>query len=59
MQLNKEQASLQRNGVIINNDDKFIHYLHKLYRSRRFKDETVIKWNNRPTAEQTYADAII
>ena len=30
-----------------------------MYRSGTFTDETVIEWNNTPTADQTYANAII
>ena len=57
--LNEEQSSLQLDGVIIGNDEKFSQYLSKLYRSGTFNDETVIAWNNKPTEYQTYANAII
>ena len=57
--LNKKQASLQLDGVTINNSDKLGHYLHKLYHRGTFTDETVIKWNNKPTADKTYANVII
>ena len=49
--LNKEQAILQLDGVIINNDKKFSHYLCKLYRRSICYDKTVIKWNNKLTAD--------
>ena len=57
--LNEEQASLQLDSVTINNNEKFIHYLRKLYCSGTFTDKAVIEWNNKPTAEQTYNNAII
>ena len=41
--LNKEQASLQLDGITINKDDKFSHYLRELYRSGTFTDETMIE----------------
>ena len=58
-QLNKEQASPQLDGVTIDNDNKFSHYLRKLYCSGTFTDEMAIECNNTPTADQTYANAII
>ena len=58
-QFNEEQASLQLDNITINNDNKFSHYLHKLYRSSTFTDESMIEWNNKVTADQTYANAII
>ena len=57
--LNEEQASLQIDGVTIENNDKFIHYLRELYCIGIFTDETVIEWNNNSTADQTYANTII
>ena len=57
--LDEEQSSLQLYGVTIDNDEKFIHYLRKLYRSGTFTDETDMEWNNIPTADQMYANAII
>ena len=57
--LNKEQASIQLDRVIIKNDEKFSHYLRELYCSGTFTEETVIEWNNKPAADQTYANAII
>ena len=56
--LNKEQAILQLDDVTIDNGDKFSQYLRKLYRSDTFTDNMVIKRNNTPTADQTYANAI-
>ena len=41
--LNEEQSSLQLDGVTISNDNKFSHYLRKLYRSGTFTDKTVIQ----------------
>ena len=57
--LNEEQASLHLDGVTIDNDDKFSHYIRELYRSDTFTDKTVIKWNNNLTTDQTYANTII
>ena len=50
---------LQLNGVIIDNNDKFSHYLRELYCSGTFNEKTVIEWENKPTEDQTYADAIM
>ena len=57
--INKEKYSLQLDRVTIDKNDKFSHYLHKLYQSGTFTDETVIEWKNKTTADQTYANAII
>ena len=55
--LDEEQAALQRNGIIIANEEKKQHYLLQCYKSGVFPHSVLREWKRRPEGDQTYTQA--
>jgi hypothetical protein len=48
MKLDKEQARIDRLGVVISNEDKLQFYMEKIYLSNCFAKKEMVDWENKP-----------
>jgi hypothetical protein len=50
MKLDKEQARVNRLGVVISNEDKLQFYMEQIYLSNCFNKKEMVDWENKPIA---------
>ncbi len=48
MKLDKEQARIDRLGVVISNKDKLQFYMEQIYVSNCFDKKEMVDWENKP-----------
>ena len=48
MKLNKEQAHINRLGVVISDKDKLQFYMEQIYASNCFDKKEMVDWENKP-----------
>ena len=48
MKLDKEQARIERLGVVISDDDKLQFYMEQIYSSNCFDKKEMVDWENKP-----------
>ena len=55
--LDDEQTALSENDITISNTDKQQFYIEQMYASRQFTREAMIRWEDKATADKTWANA--
>jgi len=48
MKLDKEQARIDRLGVVISDEDKLQFYMEQIYASNCFDKKEMVDWENKP-----------